>query len=53
MRMNGTIKNNPIVQKKKNECIERLLKNIGTICKGTERKGTERNGTERNETEIA
>ena len=26
---------------KKNERIERILKNIGTICKGTERNGTE------------
>ena len=26
---------------KKNERIERVLKNIGTICKGTERNGTE------------
>ena len=44
-RTNGTIKNDPIIPKK-NERIERVLKNIGTICKGTERlkkKERERN----------
>ena len=32
--------------KKKNERIERVLKNIGMICKGTEQNRTEQNGTE-------
>ena len=34
----GTIKNNPIVPKK-NERLERILKNIGTISKRTEQNG--------------
>ena len=34
------IKNDPIVPKK-NEHLERVLKNIGTISKRTERNGTE------------
>ena len=33
----------PSFQKKKNEIIERVLKNIGTICKGTELKLLEKN----------
>ena len=39
--------------RKKNECIERVLKNIGTICKGTEQERNDlakgpSSGTERN-----
>ena len=34
------IKTDPIVLKK-NKRIEHVLKNVGTICKGTERNGTE------------
>ena len=36
-RTNQTIKNDPIIPKK-NKRIERFLKIVGTICKGTERK---------------
>ena len=39
LRTNGTIKNDPIVPKK-NERLERVLKNIGTFSKRTERNGT-------------
>ena len=39
----GTIKNNPIVPKK-NERLERILKNIETIRKRTERELLEKNG---------
>ena len=45
-RTNGTIKNDPERShhfEKKNERIQRVLKNIGTICKGTVRKLLEKN----------